>query len=349
MALRKAFAAFLLLAVAAALTSAGPEGPVSLGQLLKETGGKLYWDPVAGFGVIAAGSCRISFKEGGTFILFDRAEAASCEPVERREGSIWFGESAMRAIRSYLARAAEAERAAAKFKVAAIVIDPGHGGKDPGAVGERTVKGKKEAIREKDVVLDAGKRLRDRLVAAYPDKKVVMTRGDDTYIELDERSEIANRIELGAHEAVIYVSLHVNSSLRPGGRGYEVWYLKPEYRRDIVDAEGRKELGVIAPIIDSMLEEEFTTESIIIARSVLSGLDAAVGDLSPSRGIKEGEWAVVRNSKMPAVLVEVGFLSNPDEAVLLSDPAYLKRITDGIYNGLASFIGDFESTRGFTK
>ena len=82
---------------------------------------------------------------------------------------------------------------------------------------------------------------------------------------------------------------------------------------------------------------------------ILEELDAKIGKQSRSRGLKEEAWFVVRNAKMPSVLVELGFVSNPAEAQLLADDQYLKKCASGIYNGLATFITRFEGSRGFTS
>ena len=95
-------------------------------------------------------------------------------------------------------------------------------------------------------------------------------------------------------------------------------------------------------------EEEYTTESVLIAKFIMEGLDAQIGKQSKSRGIKAEEWFVVRNAHMPSVLVEAGFITNEKEAALLDDAQYLQKITQGIYNGLSSFISHFELSRGFT-
>ena len=96
------------------------------------------------------------------------------------------------------------------------------------------------------------------------------------------------------------------------------------------------------------MEEEFTTESILMAQNIHDGMKAQIGDKSVSRGLREEEWYVVRNSRMPSVLIETGFLSNPDEGALLSDDAYLQKLAFGIYNGLQAFVTHFERSRGFT-
>ncbi len=95
-----------------------------------------------------------------------------------------------------------------------------------------------------------------------------------------------------------------------------------------------------------MLEEEFTTESIILARDVMSGLQARIGSESPNRGVRAEEWFVVRNAHMPSILVETGFVTNPDEGKLLTQDDYLSRVADGVYTGLVDFVGYFESMRG---
>ena len=100
--------------------------------------------------------------------------------------------------------------------------------------------------------------------------------------------------------------------------------------------------------MNSMMEEEYTTESILIAKFIMDGLQAQVGNQASPRGIKAEEWFVVRNSNMPAVLVELGFLTNEKEAALLADNAYLQKAAFGIYNGLAAFVTHFERSRGFT-
>ena len=86
----------------------------------------------------------------------------------------------------------------------------------------------------------------------------------------------------------------------------------------------------------------------MIAKFIMDGMQAQVGNLSSARGIKAEEWFVVRNSNMPAVLVELGFLTNQKEGLLLKDESYLQKLSLGIYNGLSAFVTHFERSRGFT-
>ena len=102
------------------------------------------------------------------------------------------------------------------------------------------------------------------------------------------------------------------------------------------------------PILNSMLEEELTTESILLANSILKRLGETVGDKLPSRGIKAEEWFVVRNAHMPSVLVELGFVSNQTDALLLNDDTHLKNLSDALYKGITDFVSFFERAGGFT-
>jgi N-acetylmuramoyl-L-alanine amidase len=97
-----------------------------------------------------------------------------------------------------------------------------------------------------------------------------------------------------------------------------------------------------------MLEEELTTESILMARSILKRIEAVAGKQIPSRGIKAEEWFVVRNARMPSVLVELGFVTNETDALLMGDDAYLKKVSDALYKGISDFIAFFERSGGFT-
>ncbi len=189
--------------------------------------------------------------------------------------------------------------------------------------------------------------LYSRLKNAYPDKNIQLSRSTDIFLSLSQRTEIANAIKLKDNEAILYVSVHVNSSLDKKASGFEVWYLSPGYRRNVLD-KGSIEDKELYTVMNSMMEEEYTTESILIAKFIMDGMQAQVGNQSLARGIKAEEWFVVRNSNMPAVLIELGFLSNQKEGLLLKDDSYLQKLSLGIYNGLSAFVTHFERSRGFT-
>ncbi len=319
--------------------------PQAAGQIAGRLKARLSYDPLTGYGVFEKSGNRLAFARGVPWAIFDWNRSLPLDPPSDAEGGLSFTAASGAAIEKAFAEAEAVARS--HFSVAAILIDPGHGGKDPGAIGEQAAGGKKLRVVEKDVTLDISRKLFDLLKARFPDKRILITREGDSYPSLEDRVDMANSVELAANEAIIYVSIHANSSFNKNAKGFEVWYLNPEYRRTLVDAKKPGGPGQeIAPILNAMLEEEFTTESIILARDIMSGLQSEIGAESPNRGIRADEWFVVRNARMPSVLIEAGFVTNPDEGKLLARDDYLLRVADGVYTGLVDFVGYFESMRG---
>lgn len=318
-------------------------GAVNLLEAAENSGAVVYWDSLSGSGLLEKNGHLISFHVGDNLVLQDFKLLALSDAPELRNGTVVVSQKFMDDAERFF----KTETNDASYKIGAILIDPGHGGKDPGAMDTHTINGKKVTVREKDVNLSVGKMLYSRLKAAYPDKQILMTRSTDVFISLAQRTEIANSVKLKADEAILYISVHVNASLDKKASGYEVWYLSPGYRRTVLDKDATDDKALF-DIMNAMTEEEYTTESILIAKFIIDGMQAQVGTLSAARGIKAEEWFVVRNSNMPAVLVELGFLTNEKEAALLADNAYLQKASLGIYNGLAAFVTHFERSRGFT-
>lgn len=297
----------------------------------------LQWDPYLETGTIFRGARSLRFLLGGEYLLLDGALIGQGTVYRSADGALAGDDAFFSVLRDHFPEADPSSLA-----VTTLIIDAGHGGKDPGAVGRHEIDGKPFVIHEKDVVLSVAADLHRRLTAAYPDKRIILTRNDDTYLTLEERTEIANSITLRENEAMVFISIHANASLNRNASGFEVWYLPPDVRRELIDPESiDPEVRDVAPILNTMLEEEFTIESILLARSVSEGMESSIGSLSANRGLKEESWFVVRNAKMPSVLVELGFVTNPEEAVLLGRPDYLKKLTEGIYNGVTGFIGRF--------
>jgi N-acetylmuramoyl-L-alanine amidase len=324
--------------------SSGTEG-LSTAALAAKLGARLSYDPLTGYCLIERGSDRAAFTADLPWALFNWNTSLQFDPPIRTQDGLSLTARAATILEKAFADA-ESERRS-HFSVAAILIDPGHGGKDPGAIGEHGTGAKKLRVLEKDVTLSIGKMLYSSLKARYPERKILITRDDDRYPTLEERVAMANSVDLGPNEAIIYVSVHANSSFNKNATGFEVWYLNPDYRRTLVEpsnSAGRNE--DVSAILNVMLEEEFTTESVMLAKRISDGLRAQVGAESPDRGIRADEWFVVRNARMPSVLIEAGFLSNPAEAALLARDDYLRRLADGIYNGIVDFVGYFETIRG---
>jgi len=313
-------------------------------SVVDELGGVLEWNPLREVGVISLGQDRIVLQVGTPFGVVNYREKVPIDPPSRVQGAVMLTESAVEALRAAVEQERLA-RALEQLRIGYVLIDPGHGGKDSGAVGEYQKGGKTVPVKEKDTVLAIAQDLSQMLRAAYPDKEIRHTRTDDTYVSLEDRAETANALLQKTKDAVLYISIHANATLNKLSRptGFEVWYLPPEYRRTLLDPRSAGgEASEMLPILNSVLEEEISVESIVLAREILKGLDGKIGSLSPDRGLKEESWYVVRNAKMPAVLIEVGFISTPEEAARLASETYLKQVAEGIYDGIHSFISRFE-------
>jgi N-acetylmuramoyl-L-alanine amidase len=162
-------------------------------------------------------------------------------------------------------------------------------------------------------------------------------------VSLEQRTDVANSLITETEDAVIFISIHANASLNKKARGYEVWYLPDEYRRELISPDSlTRDSRELAPILNSMREEEYTRESVFLAQSIVDHFERRVGDRSVNRGIREESWFVVRNAKMPAVLVELGFLTNDEEAALLAETGYLRTLAEAIYSAVAGFVIRFE-------
>ncbi|HOX92034.1 MAG TPA: N-acetylmuramoyl-L-alanine amidase, partial [Spirochaetales bacterium] len=238
----------------------------------------MRYDALSSTGAILRGGDLVRFKLGNDLFVLGSGELLRSAPISQQSGQLYIPAATAAAIESWFARR-DAERAS-RFSIAAILIDPGHGGRDPGAIGEHGTGSSAIRIAEKDITLLVALELKKRLQAMWPDKAILITRSDDSYPSLDERVAMGNSVKLGPNEAIIYVSVHANASFNKAASGYEVWYLNPDYRRTVLDPSQAAliEPGVV-PILNSMLEEEFTTESVFLARAIMDGLGTAIGSV----------------------------------------------------------------------
>lgn len=229
--------------------------------------------------------------------------------------------------------------------VKTVVIDAGHGGKDSGAVGPGGVK-------EKDITLKVAKELKDALEELL-DVKVLLTRDDDTFIALHERADFANKAG-----ADVFISIHVNSAKRAGANGVETFFLDLDASDDEARETAAFENGVIRfeedaggegptddlkAILWDLTQTAAHHESSRLAESIQSHLaDISKGD---DRGIKQAPFIVLFGATMPAVLVEIGFISNPTEEKTLSGATFQKRVASAISKGVSDF-DDVHETQG---
>jgi len=303
------------------------------------------WDPLFKNGVFKfgdhSGSFSVSVKEGDTgYLLINNQELYNVPLPFSNGGQLVFPDGFITTLKNTFLRLHENDLS--RFRISTIIIDPGHGGRDPGTIGYTNTNGRNTSFYEKDIVLNVALKLRNSLIQAYPDKQILMTRDTDIFRSLDQRSDMANSVTVRNNEAVIFISIHANWGANPNARGYEVWHITSGHRRNLLDNSRHNYSADITAILNAMLEEEFTTESILLADSIIRGFGQVFGTTLPSRGRKANDWFVVRNSRMPAVLVELGFVSNRQDTAIMTSEDGLQKLSDSLYNGISNFIGIFE-------
>jgi N-acetylmuramoyl-L-alanine amidase len=226
-----------------------------------------------------------------------------------------------------------------------IVLDPGHGGHDTGAIGP-------SGLMEKDVTLDLAVRLR-KLLQDRLGVRVLMTRSGDVFVPLPERSAIANRAK-----ADFMISLHVNAAYSRGAVGFETFYFTREPSDSDARASAQRENLVIessgstgkdldhllkATLADMAVTRDMK-ESSSLAERILAALDKILK--VDNRGVKSGPFYVLATAAMPAVLVESAFITNPREERRLQGEEYRQRIAEGLYEGVAAYKIRYEQRLG---
>ena len=314
---------------------------VSLEDLLIRSAASFQWDPWRHTGRLSRDDTVLVFRSGDPWMVLNGEKLIVSGTVIEEKGRLIFSREAAQSILNIFGAESPLP---GSYRLTTILIDPGHGGRDSGARRDWPVDGVSFTLMEKDIVLDIALRLAEELRERFPGKNVLLTRDSDVYPTLEDRVTLANGVKLQPREGMIYLSIHANASLSPDAEGYEVWYLPRDYRRTLVDAGS---LGgsadSIAPIVNTLWEEEFTHESVRLADMILREFSLSLGPDIPDRGRREESWFVVRNARMASVLVEVGFVTRESEAARLRRPEYLSQITEGLYNGVVDFVNYFES------
>ena len=219
------------------------------------------------------------------------------------------------------------------LKIARIVIDPGHGGKDTGTIGP-------SGLSEKDLVLDVAHRLK-KIIEKKLESKVVLTRETDTYISPEERPAIANK-----NTADLFISLHANASGHRWVRGVETYYLSltrsPEALKVAAreNAYSQKSVSQLEDLVKEIALTEKIQESREFAREVQSSVHRSLQKVSwqQNRGVKKAPFVVLIGAKMPAVLAEISFLTNPKDERLLKRSRHRQRIAKALFNGIAKYV-----------
>ncbi len=213
-----------------------------------------------------------------------------------------------------------------------VVIDPGHGGEDPGAIGIN-------GICEKDIVLDIALKLK-MLLERYSDLKVILTRDRDVFVPLEVRTAIAN-----SERADLFISIHANATRNRNVSGLEVYTLnftKDPHAIEIAASENAvssKTIGELESLIKKILLNTKKEESVNFAKFIEVNLKKEAN--VKSLGVKEAPLYVLIGAEMPSILIEVGFLSHTMDCERLSLENFRKNLAEGILNGIVGYINSF--------
>ena len=238
-----------------------------------------------------------------------------------------------------------------------VVIDPGHGGKDPGAIS------KDKKSHEKAFVLDISKRLKEKIEAACPDVKVLLTRSDDSYIPLIDRAKYATK-----NSADVFISVHINANEQSSSvNGYSVHLLGPSDKSKNTYAFNMEVCKRENEVI--LLEDDYTTtykgfdpndpesdiflhlmhnayreQSLLFAQIVDEKLKG--GPFKKSNGIYQNNFAVLRLATMPAMLLELGFISSPGDLTILRDKDSREKLAERLCDAFREYKKLYDESVG---
>ena len=222
----------------------------------------------------------------------------------------------------------------ARLDIETIVLDPGHGGKDPGAIG-------RDGLAEKEVVLDVALRLRD-LLRERLGKRVIMTRDKDEFIELDDRAKFAN-----GHKADLFVSIHINSHPKRVTKGIEMYHFGIASDRRAMEVAARENGDSIDHAQDflDLIKADLALskrieESQNLAWETKIAVVNNVGShyATEDHGVKTAPFYVLRYTAMPSILAELAFISNPVEERHLRQPAFRQKAAEGLFEGIRNYL-----------
>jgi len=233
------------------------------------------------------------------------------------------------------------------YKIQTVVIDPGHGGKDPGACGS--------IIKEKDVVLKVALKVGQYISENLPDVNVVYTRKSDVFIPLDDRANIANKAN-----ADLYISIHANSIKNSFTQGTETFVLGLHRSQDNLEV-AKKENSVIilednynvkyegfdpnsseSYILFELMQNAYLDQSINMASLVENQFANRIG--RNSRGVKQAGFLVLRQTAMPSILIELGFLTNKNEEAFLESDEGQSYLASAIYRAFKEYKQNYETS-----
>src|SRR5712664_2615662 len=226
------------------------------------------------------------------------------------------------------------------WKIGRIVIDAGHGGHDTGTIGPT-------GLMEKDLCLDVALRLGKIIEQRLPGADVVYTRSDDSFIPLEERTNIANQAK-----ADLFISIHANSSRDHAARGIETYYLNLKGSAEAMEVAARENAtaqgGVheLQDLVMKIARTEKIDESKELAEDIQDSLAKRIQKTNKpvkNRGVRKAPFVVLIGADMPSILTEISFLSNPADEQMLKKPEQRQKVAEGLYQGVVGYLESMNS------
>ena len=243
--------------------------------------------------------------------------------------------------------------------ITAIIIDAGHGGKDPGSIGINKIK-------EKDIVLSFSLELKEELKKILPNVDIVLTRDKDAYPTLQERYKIANtaaKIETDKPENALFISVHANASLSPSAKGFEAYFITAQESSEYARAVSMLENSALVKFdkIDAskyeenssqlthnyMLVEQYQKESRLLAQSIVDEVYKVSGISKRNKPVQNALFYVLKGSIMPSTLIEIGFITNEEDAKFMNTKETRIKMVKATALGIKKFIKKFEASASF--
>lgn len=331
------------------LSKIGGQNFIELNSLCNKFNTQFEWDFITKTGTLKKDETTLKFRLGSDIVLLNDLPKKLEGPVVFSQGGVYLPPSFIGIFKKETLVEKPAFKihkkilvGPPKYQIRKVIIDPGHGGKDPGAIG-------KGGLKEKDLVLDISKRVKDILETRG--LEVILTRADDTFISLWQRAQIAEQAK-----ADLFISIHANASRKKLVHGFEIYYFPEQSKvslenaedifKDFESTEYVKDSEELKIILLDLASRESRRESIELASAICD----SVGRKIPikNRGIKRANFYVLKKSIIPAILIEVGFITNPKEENLFRGSGYKDLLAENIAKGILSYKEVFDSTDGFT-